>query len=129
MAKFITELDCRLQDDDTIWCLDSELVYESDMLGNIVVPSGFQTDFASVPRVPIAYTLFGNRAHHEAVIHDYLYRINSIPQATYSQANDIFLEAMKCRGKGCFVRYAMYWGVVLGGWASYHKKMVNEKIV
>jgi hypothetical protein len=129
MAKFCTELDCRLEDDDSIWRLDSELVFESDKLGIITVPKGFQTDFASVPRVPIAYTLFGDKAHREAVIHDYLYRIDSAPQASYSQANDCFLEAMKVRGKSWFVRYSMYWGVVLGGWASYHKRLVNDKLV
>jgi len=128
MSKFLSDLDGRCID-DKIWLLLSHLHYESDLLGPIEVPSGFMTDFASVPRVPIAYTLFGNRAHNESVIHDYLYRTDSVPQATYSQANDVFLEAMKVRGKGYFVRYAMYWGVVLGGWTAYHKKLVNEKFL
>jgi hypothetical protein len=129
MAKFCTDLDCKLKDSDTIWCLGAELIFESDILGKIEVPEGFETDFASVPRIPVAYTLFGDKAHREAVIHDYLYRIDSVPQASYSQANDVFLEAMKERGKSFFVRYSMYWGVVLGGWTSYHKKLVNEKLV
>jgi len=72
--------------------------------------------------------LFGDRAHRESVIHDYLYRTDSVPQATYSQANNVFLEAMRVRGKGYFVRYAMYWGVVLGGWTAYHKKRVKDKL-
>jgi hypothetical protein len=128
MAEFLTTLDCKLKNDDTIWCLDSPLIYLSDILGRIEVPIDFETDFASVPRVPVAYTFFGDRAHCESVIHDYLYRTDSVPQATYSQANDVFLEAMKVRGKGFFVRYSMYWGVVLGGWTAYHKKKVIDKI-
>lgn len=128
MAKFLTELDARLKDDDSTWEIGIPLVYESDIIGQIIVPEGFQTDFASVPRVPIAYTLFGNRAHRESVLHDYLYRIDSLPQATYSQANDVFLEAMKVRGKGYFVRYAMYWGVCLGGFTAYHKQKVGDKL-
>jgi hypothetical protein len=127
MAKFLTELDVICIDDGT-WRLDSSLKYESDILGIIEVPQGFETDFASVPRVPVFYTLFGDRAHREAVLHDYLYRIDSMPIATYSQANDVFLEAMAERNKGFFVRYAMYWGVVLGGWTAYHKKNVGDKL-
>ena len=127
MSKFLSALDGRSVD-DKLWLLLSPLHYESDILGPIKVPLGFMTDFASVPRVPIAYMLFGDRAHRESVIHDYLYRTDSVPQATYSQANDVFLEAMRVRGKGYFVRYAMYWGVVLGGWTAYHKKRVKDRL-
>ena len=127
MSKFTTELDVRCIDDGA-WVLDSPLIYESDILGKIIVPAGFETDFASVPRVPIIYMMFGDRAHREAVLHDYLYRIDSVPYASYSQANDVFFEAMKERGKSWFVRYPMYWGVVLGGWGVYHKKGVLDKL-
>jgi len=125
MSEFLTELDARLKDDDRVWVLDSPLIYVSDLFGKIEVPAGFETDFASVPRVPVAYMLFGDRAHRESVLHDYLYRIDSRPPATFSEANAVFLEAMEVRGKSYFVRYAMYWGVVLGGWGSYHKKRVG----
>ena len=126
MAKFLTELDARLLDDDKIWTLDSPLVYQSDIVGKVEVPKDFQTDFASVPRVPIAYMFFGDRAHREAVIHDYLYRLDAVPNATFDQANDVFLEAMAVRGKSCFVRYAMYWGVCIGGSSSYHQRKVAD---
>jgi hypothetical protein len=122
-------LDARLKDDDKIWILDSPLVYQSALLDTVInIPMGFETDFASVPRVPIAYWLFGDRAHREAVLHDYLYRIDSVPVVTFGQANDVFLEAMKVRGKGLFVRYAMYWGVVIGGYFSYHKRKVGDSL-
>ncbi len=127
MAAFKTKLEVENITDNT-WRLSAPLCYESSIVGTVEVPTGFETDFASVPRVPIAYILFGDRAHHEAVIHDYLYRIDSKPEASYSQANNVFLEAMKERGKGFFVRYAMYWGVCIGGWAAYHKKMVEDKL-
>ncbi len=126
MAGFLTELDVRLKDDDTIWEILSPLIYESDIIGKIKVPKGFLTDFASVPRIPIAYRLYGDRAHRESVLHDYLYCIDSVPQATYSQANNVFFEAMTVRGKPWGVRHAMYWGVVLGGWPHYHKRKVGD---
>lgn len=128
MSEFLSNLDARLKDDDTIWVLDAPLIYRSDLLGLIEVPAGFETDFASVPRVPIAYMLFGDRAHREAVIHDYLYRIDAKPAATFDQANDVFLEAMEVRGKSWFVRRMMYLGVCCGGRGSYHQKRVGDKL-
>jgi hypothetical protein len=128
MAQFLTELDARLKDDDTIWVILSPLIYESDIVGRIEVPTGFHTDFASVPRIPIAYRLYGDRAHRESVLHDYLYRSDATPTASYSDANLVFLEAMEVRGKPWYVRWAMYMGVVAGGWTSYHKKKVSDKL-
>ena len=128
-AQFLSELDIKLTDNDCIWTLESPLVYYSELLDvKIEVPTGFETDFASVPRVPIAYMFYGGRCHREAVIHDYLYRTNSIPVVTFMQANDVFLEAMKVRGKSWGVRFPMYWGVCSGGYFSYHKRRVEDKL-
>ena len=71
-SKFLTELEVKLIDDDKIWELLSPLRYYSEILGREVEAStGFQTDLASVPRVPIAYYFWGARCHREAVVHDY----------------------------------------------------------
>jgi len=113
---------------DTVRILDFPLIYESDILGLINVPIGFETDFASVPRIPFIYAMWGGKAHREAVLHDYLYRKDSKPIATYRQANGVFYEAMEVRNKRKLIRYPMYWGVVLGGWTSYHKKSVEDKL-
>jgi hypothetical protein len=142
MAKFLTELDCVLREDsDCIWVLRKPLVYFSDLIGKVAVPIDFpvggmpvegdctfETDFASVPRVPVVYTLYGDRAHREAVIHDYLYRVDSVPVVSFSMANRVFLEAMKARGKPWHVRYPMYVGVCIGGCSSYHKRKVHDKL-
>lgn len=127
MAKFLTDLDV-ICINDGCWKLDFPLQYESDIVGVVEVPKGFETDFASVPRVPIFFTLFGGRAHREAVLHDYLYRIDAKPTVERRQADEVFLEAMRERGKGWAVRYAMWAGVRLGGWTAYHKKMVGDKL-
>lgn len=129
MAKFITELEISLKhNSDTIYILGAPLIYVSDILGAIEVPENFYTDFASVPRLPITYARLGNKAHREAVLHDYLYRKDSRPVATYMQANRVFFEAMTVRKKPWDVRHFMYWGVVLGGWGSYHKKYVANTL-
>jgi hypothetical protein len=129
MSEFLTELKTKLVDDDTIWELCDPLLYWSEYLQyTIVVPAGFRTDFASVPRVPVAYTLFGDRAHREAVIHDYLFRKDSIPKVSFMDANIVFLEAMTLRGKSPFVRYSMFLGVCLGSIFCFHKKKVKDNI-
>mgnify|MGYP001582945821 CR=1 FL=1 len=130
-SKFLTSLDGRWLDDKRFMLL-ADLIYQSNLLkGSFVIPKGFVTDFASVPRVPVAYTLFGNRAHHESVPHDYFYQTHRLEEIKCGDllqknttigkatADKIFLEAMEARGKSKFVRYAMYWGVVLGGYSSY----------
>ena len=110
------------------WRLDNSLRYESDIVDLIEVPAMFKTAFASVPRVPFFFMLFGDRAQRESVIHDWFYRIDAIPTAERPQVDDFFLEAMKERGKGIFVRYAMYWGVRVGGWTAYQKKRVSDPL-
>lgn len=128
MAKFLTELDTR-EVTDKVRMLLAPLIYESDLVGRIVVPERFFTDFASVPRIPIVFMLWGDRAHREAVIHDYLYRIDSSPAVSCSMANKVFNEVMVCRGKERKVRLPMYWGVVLGGWTAHHKRTVADRLV
>lgn len=125
-AHFITELKTR-DISDKVAELLSPLVYFSEKLNQIIIiPAGFQTDYASVPRVPIVYLFWGGRAHREAVLHDYLYRIDSTPKVSFSEANAVFLEAMEARNKKMGVRFPMYWGVCIGGRGSYHKKKVND---
>ena len=128
MSKFLTELDIKdCPTNEGLWCLCSPLVYESDLLGcSVTVPTGFFTDLASVPRIPIIFEAWGNRAHLEAVVHDYLYRVDSIPFASWMLANEVFREAMKCRGKPWYIRHFMFAGVCLG-WSMYHQKLVDWK--
>ena len=129
MGKFKSELSIRFKKgSEKIYILEEPLVYESVSFGKIVVPKGFQTDFASVPRVPIVYSIFGNRAHREAVLHDYAFRIDSKPSFTFMKANGLFLDAMKARNKPFCLRYIMYWSVVAASKPCYHKKKVMDSL-
>ena len=142
-SEFLTNLGVQLKyGSDHIWVVSPPLVYTSQLLNcTIIVPSGyeiegegleepllFETDFASVPRVPIFYEMWGDRAHREAVLHDYLYRKNSIPVVTKHQADKVFLEAMISTGKPWYISRPMYYGVVFGGGSSYHKLYVRSKL-
>ena len=128
-AMFLTELEAKLIDDDKVCELLSPLKYYSKILQREVeAPTGFQTDLASVPRVPIAYYFWGARCHREAVVHDYLCRINSDPVVGLETANAIFQEAMEVRNKPWYIRKPMYWGVCFGTWKYFHKRFVEDRL-
>ena len=120
MSQFLTTLVARHatpQESNTrfgVWYLEKELRYRSDILGRVVVvPVGFVTDFASVPRyLPFAYALFGSTANASAVIHDYLVRRSAL---SWKEAAEVFLEAMETEGIVWWKRKLMYWGVRLAG--------------
>lgn len=109
-----------------IYQLNTPLVYYSEKLGRIEIPELFMTDLASVPRVPIVYMMWGDRAHREAVLHDYLFRKNSVPVVPFSTANFVFKEALISRGQPAYIYYPMYGGVCLGGKSSYHRLNVED---
>ena len=115
-------------DSDKIHILRASLVYLSKSQGPIIIPVGFETDFCTVPRVPLAYQFWGGRNHREGALHDYLYRTNSKPNLGFMACNYVFLEAMESRGVPFWIRYPMYSGVCLGGYWSYHKRTVMEKL-
>jgi len=103
-----------------LWVLTEPLVYESDVAGmTITVPAGFQTDFASVLRLPVIYFLFGDRAHAAATVHDYLYNTALVPRKT---ADDVFSEAMDVSTDLSSVsRWLMWSAVRLFGGNAYGK--------
>lgn len=73
MGKFLTPLRAEKLSERN-WLLLEPLVYRSDTVGIIVVDAGFVTNFASVPRLPFMYMLFGGVGDEAAVLHDWLYR-------------------------------------------------------
>jgi len=94
------------------WLLLDVVVFLSADHGRIVVPAGFVTDLASVPRLPITYFLAGGLAHAAAVVHDYLYTTHELTRA---QADAVFREAAQACGVGAWRAWVMWLGVRLGG--------------
>jgi hypothetical protein len=126
---FVTALkieDIGIYGDRTIYRLEAPLVYDNGVLV-ITVPAGIETDLASVPRVPIAYMAWGDRAHREAVLHDYLYSIGAVPDLPRSECDELFRQAMISRGNPWRIYQPMYWGVRLGGWTGYKNVPVDFK--
>lgn len=99
------------------WRLTLPLMY-FHRSGTIVVPSGFETDLDSVPRIPGVYAAFKGRAVKSAVVHDYLYE----SQRGKAFADRIFLDAMRHEGVPARWRYPIYWAVVMFGGCIYSRK-------
>ena len=123
-AKFLTSLNITMKDgDENTWIVLHPFAYQSPVLeGIVVVPSGFETDFASVPRLPVVYVLSGNTAHKAAVIHDYLY---SSGICTRAAADKVFFEAMGLSKVPFWRKALMYCGVRLFG-GGYFKEKQDE---
>ena len=83
--------------EDGRYRLTEELVYRTSDGEIIRVPAGFETDFASVPRVPFIYALFGGKGTFAAVIHDYLCRAAKTFEER-RRADEIFHEALLTQG-------------------------------
>jgi hypothetical protein len=117
MSYFETRLAADLVDDgDDLWALSQPLVFVSDDHGKIIVPTGFETNFASVPRLPFAYWLFGGAAKTAATLHDYLYTTGQFPRLI---ADAVFLDAMRVTGVPGWRALSMHRAVRWFGWSSY----------
>jgi len=76
MGRFLNKLQVAKTDhraNGRSYQLTDHLIYDSNTVGIIIVPKGFETDFSSVPRLPLAFWLFGAIGDEEGALHDYLY--------------------------------------------------------
>lgn len=124
MSKFLSGLRVEQVNDTAddgrgLWRLIAPLIYESDLTNDeYTVPVGFKSDFASVPRVPIAFLLCGNTASRPAALHDYLYAKR--PDGTHpvpdrATADALLQEAALIDGVPSWRVWMLWAGVRLGG--------------
>lgn len=103
--------------DDGEWALTAVLRFLSVVANRIfTVPVGFVTNYASVPRLPLAYWICGGIANEAAALHDYLYTSHIVSRR---MADAVLLEAMKVTGVNLPRRYLMWTGVRLFGWSHW----------
>lgn len=93
----------------------------------IVVPEGFVTDGASVPR-PLwwLYPPFGGEYDEAAVVHDFLYAHaerfgDGDGHVSRAFADAVMLECMEARGFRGSGRRTIYLGVRAGGWLAWRR--------
>ncbi len=124
MSRFLTELDVDLVSDATnsgrgTWRLNAPLEYQSDVAGvTFTVPAGFCTDFASVPRAPVAFLLTADSAHEASALHDWLY--TPPHPVARPMADAVLREASLVSGVPAWRAFLMWAGVRLGGAAHWN---------
>jgi hypothetical protein len=107
------------------WVLEGPLIV--DGMG-IIVPTGFLTDFASIPRLlRWLYSPVGAPYHVAAVAHDYLY--SSVPNVTRKEADRAYLSIAKAMGTKAWSARLMYRALRMGGylaWRSNRKRLRED---
>jgi len=123
------------QDGKTIWELH-EMLSWCNGIYTVVVPVGFQCDFASVPRLPVAYLLVGGMGEIAGTIHDYLYREGSqlvdgrvTREPSRSEADYIFYHILGEEGVSWWKRKAMYYAVRTFAGQHWQKRKVMEPFI
>ena len=102
------------------------LVYYSALLADLViVPAGFVTDYASVPRAPLTYWLFGGVGDEAAVVHDFLYEKGLVPR---NVADEVYAEALAACAVPAWRRGPMWAAVRLFGAGRYTAPAAPAKV-
>ena len=105
------------------WQLLAPLMYVDSDGGRYIVPTGFKTDLASIPRILYIILPPVGRYDEAAVQHDWMYYAGCPKE----WADDQFLEAMKSCGVSLAKRRAMYRGVRMFGGFAYRKHRRNAR--
>ncbi len=104
------------EDDATEFVVEEAFDAYWNRAGNItkiIIPRGFTTDLASVPR--IFQSIIPKLGHHirPAIVHDYCYE--GFTNLTKKEADQMFLEGMKATKVSWLRRNAMWLAVRVGG--------------
>lgn len=114
MSSFTKPLIVEVENDGKHYTLVEEFEYyrTDNPYDKIIIPKGFRTDFATIPRLFQAILPpTGTRKNSygkAAVLHDYLYDKKCLYNYTRAEADGIFLEAMIARGVAKPLRWIMY---------------------
>lgn len=101
-----------------------EMIVFSHRIGVTVVPAGFVTDMASVPRGFWNLCPPTGPYAKAAVYHDYLYQLGSVSRA---DADREFVDGMRALGVCWITRMAMWAALRLFGWKAWDE-YTNQRI-
>lgn len=105
------------------WITLEPLLYITAQLFLITIPAGFRSDLASIPKLLRVIFDVNGKHRESAVFHDYLYSHKGrLAGIKYSRlrCDWEFLVAMSTQDVGFLERWAMFIGVVIGGWWAWH---------
>ena len=121
---------CKIGESDgrTVWELDEPFEYTNGVI-KITIDKGFQCDFCSVPRVPIAYLLVGAIGEEAGLVHDYGYREGAEPKMTRLEVDKLFYNILGECGISWWKRKAMYYAVRMCAGSNWHARKVSEPFI
>jgi hypothetical protein len=108
--------------------LCESLLFVSEIAGDIVVPAGTVTDFASIPRVFWRILPPWDTHRRAAIVHDFLYSTQTQPKKV---ADWVFLEAMQALKVPAWKAQAMYHAVKwfgFGAWNQHTEELKAKQI-
>jgi hypothetical protein len=115
----------RVEDDGGFpFTLLEPLVFDSAVLGGtVIVPTGFKTDFASIPRGLWNILPPVGKYDAGAVCHDLLYREGAFNGRAIERgdADKVLREAMEVCAVGRAQRRLIYAGLRVGGWLVWRR--------
>lgn len=106
------------------WIVLSDFAWRGEA-AHVVVPRGFITDLASIPRPLRGLLDVTGSSREPAVLHDYLYchqRDADGTPVTRAWADGVFRQALADRGVSVFTRNLYYAGVRAGGWLYWGRR-------
>lgn len=110
------------------WELATEAKF-SDTSGFIVIPEGFETDFASIPTFFQNLIKVNGKHRLAALLHDYLYSVGGdigFNKLTRKQCDTLFLEEMQKANVKWVKRKVMYRIVRIFGGSYWIKQQGNK---
>ena len=122
MSRFTEKIIVSLEPDGKKWRLEADFEYYTDLTPErkyIKIPAGFETDFASIPKIFLPFLEYRDKFNKAAVIHDWLYHSKQFDRKL---ADRIFFEAMEVLGIAKWKRYLFYYIVRIFGWRYYNER-------
>jgi len=126
--RLLTPLKVELGDGKK-WRLSEKFSVYTEQLGEekvwIEVPEGFETDFASIPKIFIPFLAWKDKFNKASVVHDWLYHTKQFDRKT---SDKIFLELQLALGISKYKAYLFYYTVRMFGWLYWRKIIDKSKI-
>ena len=119
MSSFTSLLVATPMPDGRKWQLTRGFTYHvgsKHSRNKIIVPAGFITDYASVPRFLWSLIPPWGKYGKAAIIHDFLYQQRLCSRKF---ADTTFREAMQVLGVKSWRVFSMYWAVRMFGWMAW----------
>jgi hypothetical protein len=121
-VRLLTPLRVELESNGKKWRLVERFSVFTEQAGDervwIEVEEGFETDFASIPKVFMPFLEWRDKFNKASVIHDWLYHIKMFDRKT---SDRVFLELMLVLGINKYKTYIFYFMVRAFGWFYWRK--------